>query len=85
MQGGGGIQGPTSAAPGATIEVTVQGSASEIEVGMLGSPDTTILPVGTDRKVRVTLPTNVEEGFFLITTRGKPPLSGITVQIVSPH
>jgi hypothetical protein len=87
MQGpsGSSVRGPSSAAPGSTISVEVADSVTQIEVGTLGSPFTVVYPVTSGKAVAVQVPSNIETGFLVITTKGSVPVFGIVVSVISPR
>jgi hypothetical protein len=85
MQGGGSeIRGPGTAEAGTTVEIEVQGEATEVEVGLNGSGTTTKHPVDPDGKARIPVPSNAGR-FLLIGTVGPLPPSSISILIISTN
>jgi hypothetical protein len=83
-QGGGGeIRGPASAEPGTTIEIEVQGEATEVEVGVIGSDTSTKYPVGPDGKAQIPVPPNTAGLLLLIGTVGPFPPGSLSIPIIS--
>lgn len=85
MQGTGGIRGPSTAEAGTTIEIEVQGGATEVEVALNGSSTTTKYPVGPDGKAQIPVPAHAAGQFLLIGTVGPLPPGSLSVLIISTN
>lgn len=83
MQGGGGIRGPSTGTAGGTIDVQVQGGATEVEVGIVGGTGSTTLPVGPGGRVSVPVPPDAGGHTLYVATKGNAKPSFLRVEVVS--
>lgn len=82
-RGQGDITAPATAAPGEQITIEVTDGSKSITVHLQGTTDSSTHPVGTDGKVRITIPQNAPNGgIYVIAGDGVPPASAM-VEVVT--
>lgn len=83
QQGGGGIKGPSTAAPGSTIEIEAPSGATGITVQIGGGPATK-LPVGPGGKTSIPIPPEVPPGTSVFIRDNRIPPSFLQIELVAP-
>lgn len=83
MQSGNRIQGPSVAAAGGTVEITLTRGDREVWVDNGGPNNVTRHHVGPDRKVTVPVPNTPGEYLFVTVVHGSD-VTTITIPIIAP-